>query len=102
MRGGGRVTRQQVASLRVGDVLRSPSGKLRTIREVGSASVALSILRCSWTRRPYTVYVASDLIDWSRTGQRRRLRSPLDRALALELADRARRKLTCCDVEGIS
>jgi hypothetical protein len=55
-----------IDTLRVGDVVRFKSGKLRTVVGVGYkdgkvSSVGFPILVCSWTGRGYTVLARSDL-----------------------------------------
>lgn len=101
------MTRQEQSRLRVGDVVRMPSGTLRTVRRVthhpvsGKASISLAILHCSWTRRAYTIYNGNDLAQgWTVTGTRRKLRTKLDRELAREITNYGLPTLTCCDVKG--
>lgn len=91
-------------TVKVGDVLRAPSGALRVVRAVhrhepkggyrvrGRARVFLvfSIKRCSWTGRPYTYKVSTDAIwdGWTHTGHRMRLNKKRDRDLAHDLQAR--------------
>jgi hypothetical protein len=99
-----------MAAVKVGDVLRSGSKTLRVVRKVsrfkdGSLrSVTFSIRHCSWTRRPYTVMGYTDLrlLGYARVGANLKLESPLDRELALDIADHNRRQVTCCMVKGIA
>lgn len=98
-----------IKELRVGDVVRSGSGTLRTVRAVKHykrrTNVTFSILHCSWTGRCYTVMTDCDLrtFGYRPTGQRKRLRSRLDRAVARDFGKpKDRTRLSCCDVRGIS
>lgn len=98
-----------LTAVKVGDVLRAPSGRLRVVRYARMAAtprkswVAFAINHCSWTHRPYTFYNLGELnqIGYTATDKRVKLRSKLDKALALELSE-GPRCLDCCDVVGIS
>lgn len=97
-----------IKALRVGDVVRTPSGLLRIVRAAHHgatrSSFYFTIKHCSWTGRCYTVYTSSDLKTqgWSYTGKRVRLRSHKDYEIqqnfSISLRDTT---LHCCDVEGI-
>jgi hypothetical protein len=96
------------AFLRVGDVLRSPSGALRVVRLVSRregrlTAVCFAIRRCSWTRRPLTVYNRYDLKrGWSHVGARVRLDSELDRKIARShTLIPPEYEIRCCDVVGL-
>jgi hypothetical protein len=79
-------------NIEVGQVLRAPNGRLRIVRAVhrsapkktgtvGRATIVmLSILRCSWTRRCYTVYSVAELAGsgYSITQARAKLKGPLN------------------------
>lgn len=96
--------------VRVGDVLKDKNGNYRIVRGVRNgksglpAFIDLSIMRCSWTGRPYTV---KSYIDCKHAGLRPvevrvRLDKEIDRALAKDLERGAKYpKLTCCDVVGV-
>lgn len=109
-------------TLKQWDVLESPSGDLRIVREVSRRdgswtpraglmpgrtlwAVTLAIRTCSWTHRPYTVYMASDLKTqgWRHTGVNvGPQRTKLDRLLLKEIRDEGHaRYLDCCDVRGL-
>lgn len=98
-----------------GDVLRSPSGKLRIVREVhhhdsGSINktyVTFAIQRCSWTGRCFTVYTGNDLRGggWRPVGASVKLNTKFDRLIQWEIVERplpAEIKIHCCDVVGIA
>lgn len=101
-----------IDSLEVGDLVEI-NGRRRIVRDVSRArpnrpgrvtSVTFSIQRCSWTRRPYTVYGRCDLYLCQMRVVRRGYgdeRTLLDRALQSEIEDRNRRLLKCCDVVGV-
>lgn len=100
---------QWIKDLRVGDVVRTPSGLLRIVRAVHHGATRSSftfvIKRCSWTNRCYTVYTSTDLKTqgWQPTGKRMRLRSHLDYEIEQNFGLSTRdTTLTCCNVEGIS
>jgi len=92
-----------------GDILASPSG-LRVVRRVKYTKdgfiygIVLSILRCSWTRRPYTTVTRSDLGNrgFLPTGAKASLRATIDQQLDREIgANEKSRRLYCWDVVGI-
>jgi hypothetical protein len=93
--------------VRVGDVLRTPTGTLRVVRQVSYrrgviSSCSFTIRHCSWTRACYTVKLRSELFGWQPTGKRVRLRKRIDRDIKHDLDKPGReRKLTCCSVEGV-
>jgi hypothetical protein len=95
--------------IKVGDVLRAPSGRLRIVRKLGSTQKGLRgryvyfcIAHCSWTHRPYTLYTTSEL---ERMGYRKvnhiSLKSQFDRLLEEEMDTNDKPKMKCCDVMGI-
>lgn len=98
--------------LKVGDVLITPSGDLRIVRDVRMKKcgllrcVTLAIRRCSWTRRAYTIYCRPDLvtIGYRKAGVRARLSGPLDEKMAQCLAyeNRFNQCLTCHDAKAIA
>ena len=98
-------------NLKVGDILKTPSGDLRVVREVDYNAdgtlwmICLAIRRCSWTRRAYTMLTPNDLRarKFKPTGKRVRLTGKLDRRLARDIAsnDPDRRGLDCCAVRGM-
>jgi hypothetical protein len=103
-----------MARVQVGSVVREASGRMRMVRSVTRhadgrlCAIALTILRCSWTRRCYTVVMANDM---RQRGFRlvrvkpRALRSELDKKIARSIAQPAWERpyvLRCCDVEGIA
>lgn len=86
-------------------------GKARTPRLIRSVSkregrlmsVTFAIRRCSWTRRPYTVYQRSDFkaLKIRPTGwPRATFGLPSDRNLLADINDHRRQRLHCCDVVG--
>lgn len=109
-----------IDELQVGDVLRNDGG-FRVVREVtrfGHGSrrgvrqfdrlgqvncITLSILRCSWTKRPYTVMNRYDIVyqGYRPAGFRVRLDKPIDAQIARALQDRTEYTMTCCDVVGV-
>lgn len=65
--------------------------------------VTFAIRRCSWTKRCYTVYTASDLktLRFRPAGARVKLNRPWDEAIAQEIENKhGPRLLSCCDVRG--
>lgn len=100
-----------MARVKVGDVLKERSGRLRVVREVVWRrngwlwGLTFTIAHCSWTGRCYTV------IDWSAlksrgfrpTGKQIRLTKPFDRKIlaAIQQPAKERKILKCCDVEGV-
>jgi len=109
------------AILRVGDVLqRGRHGPLRVVRDVHRysahswnrhrrrqagrlGSITFAIRHCSWTKRPYTVYTASDLktFGYRYVGARVRLDRPIDKRLAVAIRDSTNQSLKCCAVRGL-
>jgi hypothetical protein len=93
-----------------GDVLREENGKPRLVRDVSRTpdgrlrAVHFAIRRCSWTKRPLTCLMASDL----RNRKFRRIarltrweKSVVDLKLDIEIADPYERLLFCCDAKGL-
>lgn len=97
-----------IDSLEVGDLIRLNS-KTRVVRAVGYkrgrvSHIVMSIMRCSWTRRPYTVRCRSDLykVDLQLVKKGYGIsRTELEDLLQQEINDRNLRMLTCCDVVGV-
>lgn len=93
--------------VKVGDVLRTPSGKLRIVRKVSRNQhgqfngAGFVILNCSWTKRPVTYKIFTELLDWEHTGTEVELTSAMDAKIAIEMECRGLPKLSCCDVKGI-
>lgn len=98
-----------MATVQVGDVLRTANGTLRVAREVSRykdgalRSITFAIRHCSWTHRPITTYGYTDLrlMGYEPIGVRVALNSKLDRELSADIADHRRQKLHCCDVRGV-
>lgn len=99
-------------TLKVGDVLRTPSKDFRVVRKVSRRKsgliwgVTLAIRRCSWTHRAYTVLTRSDLrtMGYRKANVCVRLTSKMDRALdrCILLRDgKNGQSLTCCDVRAM-
>lgn len=67
-------------------------------------SVTLSIKRCSWTTRCYTIMTYNDLYYRKAkfTGTLVKLNSQIDKKIEKEIISNSRPKLTCCDVDGVS
>ena len=91
--------------IRVGDVLKAPSGALRCVRYVSLGYrnyVGLAIRHCSWTHRCYTLYTTNELhgIGYTLAGARFALRTKMDRRIARNITTRER-DLKCCDVVGL-
>lgn len=80
-------------TLRVGDVLETPSGDMRLVRRATywggkCRAISFAIRRVSWTTRGYTVYCTTDTyIRRCRLVARitRRRMTPLDQALEREM-----------------
>ena len=116
------MTRDWIARIRKGDVLRSGSGVLRVVRNVSHSevrwsgpphirtSVVFAIKHCSWTKRPYTVYTGNNLVQmgYQPTRARVTLQKRIDRAImrvygaAPNWSHKKPYEVTCCDVEGIA
>ena len=98
--------------LKVGDVLITPSGDLRVVRQVTMRkrgllrSVALAIRHCSWTKRAYTIYCRPDLatMGYRKAGVRARLNGPLDAKMleCLAFDNRFNQCLTCEDARAMA
>lgn len=106
-------------AIRVGDILKTPSGLLRVVRRVSryrhrdgrkrnparSVWCNFIIQHCSWTHRPYTCYSVGEMnqLKWEHTGKRMKLNTEFDRLLESDFeADRSEDCMfTCCSVEGI-
>lgn len=97
--------------VKVGDVIETRAGTLRVIRQVNRRrgrvqSITLSIRRCSWTTRPYTIYNRHDM-KWNGfrpVRKRVRLKTLLDKELLTCITMDAAAKdlpLHCCDVKGL-
>lgn len=92
-----------------GDVLEGKSGALRVVRKVTNGAsgfttyVTFAIMRCSWTRRPYTVmnYIDLKAHGFRPTGIRVKLTTKMDKELTKDILDKNRRKLYCWDVVGV-
>jgi hypothetical protein len=100
-----------MAHVKVGDVLENHNGRSqRVVRSVWwhkgkLAGVVFTIKHYSWTGACHTCVETARLKSegWRPTGVRRRLRTPLDRKIAEDVAQRdyRKRKLKCCDVIGV-
>lgn len=100
--------RNWLERVRPGDVLETPRGRLRVVREVkrfnGYAHwFTFTIMHCSWTERCVTVMNRHDILGrrYRPTGKRLRLTKPIDRKIAREVEYRGKPRMTCCDVSGI-
>lgn len=96
------------ATLRDGDVIASPKGTQRVVRKVSRddagrlKAVYFAIKRCSWTKRPYTVYVRSDLRQgWRYVGVRVKLVAEIDWRIRHACNSDTDRSLSCRDVRGL-
>lgn len=102
--------------VRVGDVLRWPSGVMRPVRLLHfhhphprSIYCFFVIKGCSWTRRPYTLYNVGELycMGVRPTGVNVRFKDEISRRLVEEMeSSRPWNKgrgsdLTCCSVKGL-
>lgn len=94
-------------NLKVGDVLKAPSGRLRIVRKLSAFRtdnpyVFFTIARCSWTHRPYTLYTVKDLtrMGYRKVGQYK-LREKFDELMCEEFEARDSPQIKCCDVIGI-
>lgn len=93
-----------------GTVLVSPTGDMRVIRRVSSGKhwrhpiFSFAIRRCSWTRRPYTIYTWGELVRMGYTALD--VTVPLDRRfdklLEKNIVNHNCRTLFCCDVVGVT
>ena len=107
--------REFLLSLRPGDLLKA-KGRLRVLRYTRhrtwrnrptTASYAFSIQRCSWTRRPFTIYNIHDLNRCAVELIARNYQSKHPVSLLLDaelhgfLNSRDERNLNCCDVIGV-
>lgn len=96
-------------SLAVGSVIKSKKGRtFRAVRKVTYKhdgriwGVHLSIRRCSWTKRCYTIYTRNDLIQFFRpTSMKVKIGSRIDSKILKNMSDPHVRTLDCCDVKGI-
>lgn len=108
------MTPEEIDRIVVGDVLKTPSGDYRVVREVGTGPTrglfpdkpyyfAFAIRRCSWTGKAYTIMCRSQLYDWERVGLRIKLDSELDEQFVddLNCASNVPTVLTCCHVRGV-
>ena len=97
-----------VDSADVGTVLLSPTGDMRVIRSVTRGKrwrnpiFTFAIRRCSWTRRPYTMYTWGELVRMGYTALdvRIALETPADKKLHRNIRYDAPRTLFCWDVVG--
>lgn len=98
------------AFVQAGDVLRTRSGDFRLVRDVlrhkDRLYISFAIRRCSWTKRPYTVYVSGDtyLRQMTWVGKYRGKLTALDRRIQREINDvsgRRRCGVTCCQARGL-
>ena len=112
---GKRIKRDWRDDIKAGSVLyeRGDPNRPRIVRKVSMdkrkgrdgliACVTFSILRCSWTHRPYTVISRSDL-NWrgfTPVGVRVTNMTLMDKRLNAAILDLDNRRLSCCDVRGI-
>jgi len=76
-----------IKTLKQGDIIKSPRGRLRVIRYVthrgdslGKTCVGMTIQHPSWTTRPYTIMTGSDLatLGYSKVRGTLRLNSEFD------------------------
>lgn len=94
-----------IRKIKVGDIL-VEGNTPRVVRYVKHGTqrtyVALSIRRCSWTTRCYTILTTSDLKTrrFRPTSKRQRLTKKIDRQIANAINE-TKIYLTCCDIEGI-
>jgi len=92
-----------------GDVLRTPKGDYRVIRSISRFDdgdlrcASFAIRRCSWTKRAYTTYNFTDLMNWSYAMAREPGASKLDKTLHWETHQRVAVPpiLACCSVVGV-
>ncbi len=101
--------------LQVGDVLKTPSGDLRVVREVKIMDndrsiyhgrvgyLEFAIRHCSWTGRCTTCKSRTDLKGWAPMGYRVKLDKEIDREIehCLENYMPEHQTLHCCDVKGV-
>lgn len=100
--------RELINTVKIGDLVRV-NGTLRIVRDLGIRNgkvhfLTLSILRCIWTRRPFTVYNKYDLSANPFEVVKRGYGVPdtsLDRILTKHIEDSTVRDLECCDVMGV-
>jgi hypothetical protein len=88
----GRTQRVWMRRVQPGDVLLSPRGSLRVVREVSFygngdlRSLTFAIKHGSWTRRPYTIMGYTDLMGgWRPAGARVALDGELDTLLLQDI-----------------
>jgi hypothetical protein len=102
-----------IKHIRKGDVLRSPSGKLRIVRQVNHNGPSISktyvtflIQHCSWTGRCYTVYTGNDLrqMEYMPVRARMKLNTKFDKLIEREFWRIYARDavIDCCDVRGLT
>jgi hypothetical protein len=102
-----------VWSVKVGDVLKTPSGDLRVVQDVRDSSGGKSyrklwfeftIRRCSWTRRPYTLYNGAEIfyMGWRPTNYRVEIDPEFADKFRASVKARvaAECPLKCCAVKG--
>jgi hypothetical protein len=112
---GKRLIRDWRDDIKIGTVLyeRGDMNRPRIVREVAMSkgkgregflcAVTFSILRCSWTHRPYTVVCRSDLKcrGFTPAGVRVTSMTLMDKRLNAAIIDLDNRRLSCCDVRGM-
>lgn len=93
-----------------GDVLLDDAGNFRTVLKATqddesgfTTHVHLTIMRCSWTRRPYTVKTYCDLqrAGFQPTGKRVKIDGLLKRVQCDAMKDHLERELFSWDVVGV-
>ncbi len=97
----------------IGDILEDANGNLRTVCGVKqdaktgyTTNIDLPILRCSWTRRPYTTinYVDAKMRGLRPTGAKRERLTALMVSVGLQAAnavDMDPKRLRCWDTVGV-
>jgi hypothetical protein len=97
-------------NVKVGDVLRAPSGLLRVVRHVSTGrscgpSVTFTIQHCSWTGRSITSYTLNELsrMGYVKTRAKLPLTTKFDKLMEWDIAcpPRELQHFDCCDVKGI-
>jgi hypothetical protein len=92
-----------------GDILRDSKGNLRVVRKVSYGLnglpiyVSFTIKRCSWTRRPATTLIYTDLRirGFVPTGSSVKRWTVLDQKLDKAIQDLECRNIYCWDVVGV-
>lgn len=101
------MTDDEIDRLQVGDVIKSPSGAFRVVRLVDRPTerrifVGLTIRKCSWTRRCYTLLCRYDLRAYTKLPFRVKLDSELDSMVLRELDSSTAPLIDCCDIKGVA